>query len=356
MTTHGSFRAQLRLPFNPEKQLLEAFAAGDAGAVVEETTTGWQLQHSLGRIALKPQSSNMDILLDAKDRTSLAYLQLGITHRLQSLDKNLDLDWQSDNTPGMLLPYFREMRVVSAENLTPFMKRVRLAGENLARFARGGLHMRLLFPPAGTASPSWPCIGKNGEAIWPDDENRPVARVYTIRAIDVDRGHVDVDMVLHEGDAYPGAGWAAQAKPGDIVGMTGPGGGEAPEAHRLVLLGDETALPAIARILEGLSSQTKAIVRVEVANHSETQPLATRAELDLEWLVRDDRAAGSTTLLEEAAKALPIKGDDPDLFVWAGCEFSAFKAIRGHLRKSLRLPNAQHLVVSYWRCGVAGVH
>lgn len=131
MTTHGSFRAQLRLPFNPEKQLLEAFAAGDAGAVVEETTTGWQLQHSLGRIALKPQSSNMDILLDAKDRTSLAYLQLGITHRLQSLDKNLDLDWQSDNTPGMLLPYFREMRVVSAENLTPFMKRVRLAGKTL---------------------------------------------------------------------------------------------------------------------------------------------------------------------------------------------------------------------------------
>ena len=138
--------------------------------------------------------------------------------------------------------------------------------------------------------------------------------------------------------------------------MTGPGGGEAPEAHKLVLLGDETALPAIARILEGLSCETKAIVRLEVANEAEKQPLPTRASLDLEWLLRDERAPGTTTLLEEATKALPIEGNDPDLFVWAGCEFAAFKAIRGHLRKTLRLPNLQHLVVSYWRKGVAGVH
>ncbi|WP_295809445.1 siderophore-interacting protein [uncultured Nitratireductor sp.] len=356
MTTHGSFRAQLRLPLVAEKQLLESLVHGATDAPLEETAQGWRLRHAFGHIALQPQSSSLDILLDAEDRTSLAYLQLGITHRLQSLDKSLDLEWESDNTPGMPLPYFREMHVVSTETLTPSMKRVRLAGEDLQRFTHGGLHIRLLFPPSGSASPSWPCIGRNGEAVWPGDKDRPVARVYTIRAIDPNRGHIDVDMVLHEGEAYPGAGWAARARPGDIVGMTGPGGGEAPEAHKLVLLGDETALPAIARILEGLSCETKAIVRLEVANEAEKQPLPTRASLDLEWLLRDERAPGTTTLLEEATKALPIEGNDPDLFVWAGCEFAAFKAIRGHLRKTLRLPNLQHLVVSYWRKGVAGVH
>lgn len=356
MTMPGSFRAQLRLPQMAGSRLTDALIKGMGAEPLEETAQGTRLAHTFGRIAVETQASGLDISLDADDRTSLAYLQLSISHRLQSLEKGIELPWDSDNRPGMLLPYFRKMQVVSTQDLTPSMRRVRLAGEDLERFSRNGLHMRLLFPPAGSTSPSWPQIGRNGDAVWPDDENRPVARVYTIRTIDVAAGLIDVDMVLHEGDAYPGAGWAARAKPGDIVGMTGPGGGEAPHTATLVLLGDETALPAIGRILEGLPKETNAIVRIEIASEEEKQPLSTRATLDLEWLVRGNAEAGTTTLLEDAVKALDIKGDDPDLFVWAGCEFSAFKSIRSHLRKELRLPNRQHLVVSYWRRGVAGVH
>ncbi len=54
--------------------------------------------------------------------------------------------------------------------------------------------------------------------------------------------------------------------------MTGPGGGDVPAADRLVLAGDETALPAIARILEGLPAEVHAVVRVEVQD--ETQEIA----------------------------------------------------------------------------------
>lgn len=224
MTMPGSFRAQLRLPQMAGSRLTDALIKGMGAEPLEETAQGTRLAHTFGRIAVETQASGLDISLDADDRTSLAYLQLSISHRLQSLEKGIELPWDSDNRPGMLLPYFRKMQVVSTHNLTPSMRRVRLAGEDLERFSRNGLHMRLLFPPAGSASPSWPQIGRNGDAVWPDDENRPVARVYTIRTIDVAAGLIDVDMVLHEGDAYPGAGWAARAKPGDIVGMTGPGG------------------------------------------------------------------------------------------------------------------------------------
>ncbi|WP_367716069.1 siderophore-interacting protein [Nitratireductor sp. GISD-1A_MAKvit] len=329
MTSQGSYRAQLRLPRMAERPVLEALAAATSEAAIEATGTGWQLNHPFGLIALEPQPSDIQIRLDAEDRTSLAYLQLGISHRLQSLDKAIALDWESDNTPGMLLPYFREMKVVSAQNVTPGMKRVRLAGEDLKRFSHDGLHIRLLFPPENAAAPSWPRLGMNGEAVWTDDDNSPVARVYTIRAIDVERGFVDVDMVLHEGDACPGAGWAARAAPGDIVGMTGPGGGEPQKAHKLILLGDETALPAIGRILEGLPCETRAIVRVEIANAAEKQELATRADLDLEWLLRDGREPGTATLLPDAAKALPISGSDPDLFVWGRVRV---RRIQGHSR------------------------
>lgn len=320
---------------------------------VSKTEQGWRVTHELGQIALKEREAGIEIALDAGDRTSLAYLQLGITHRFSELGDGLALDWRSDNRPGMLLPYFREMRVVEATSITPHMRRVRLAGDDLDRFSRTGLHIRLLFPPKGVTKPAWPQIGKNGEAVWPDGDDRPLARVYTIRSIDVDRGLVDVDMVLHEGDAYPGAGWAARARAGDIVGMVGPGGSDAPVARKLVLLGDETALPAIGRILEGAASGTQAIVRVEIADEAEKQVLTSRADLDLEWLSRNGRDAGTTGLLPDALKALSLRGDDLDLFVWAGCEFSAFKAIRGHLRKEIGLPTKQHLVVSYWRRGVA---
>lgn len=356
ITASDRFHARATLAGVSESGILKAVQEGAEGGAVERSEGGWRVAHAFGQVALRSQGGGFEILLEAADRTSLAYLQLGLTYRLSTLDRRLQPDWESDNKPGMLLPYFREMRVVSVTDVTPRLRRVRLAGEDLARFARDGLHVRLLFPPEGAERPVWPRIGKNGDAVWPEDEDRPVARVYTIRRIDVARGLVEIDMVLHGGDDYPGAGWAARATPGDIVGMTGPGGGGVPKARKLVLLGDETALPAIGRILENLPEEAEAVARVEIADAAEIQPLETRAALDFAWLPREGRPAGSTDLLPEALKSLQLHGDDPDVFVWAGCEFSAFKTIRRHLRTVLRLPRAQHLAVAYWRRGSAGAH
>lgn len=354
MPAADRFHASTTIALPPGIDLADAFLAQLDSGAVSKTQEGWRIDHELGRIAVNESAAGCEIALDASDRSSLAYLQLGITHRLSTLGEGIAPDWHSDNEPGMPLPYFREMRVVEARNVTPRMRRVRLAGEDLARFARGGLHVRLLFPPRGMRRPAWPTIGNSGEAVWPDGDDRPIPRVYTIRAIDVARGLVDIDMVLHAGDAYPGAGWAARAEAGDIVGMIGPGGGTVPQAAKTVLLGDETALPAIGRILEEMEPGRKALVRVEIADAGERQALQSRADLDLAWLERDGREPG--TLLPDATKALSLRGDDLDLFVWAGCEFSAFKAIRSHLRKEIELPNRQHLVVSYWRRGAAGEH
>lgn len=71
----------------------------------------------------------------------------------------------------------------------------------------------------------------------------------------------------------------------------------------------------------------------------------------LRWLHRDGAAAGTTTLLQDAIASLPVPADDGDLFVWAGCEFSAFKAIRNRVRKHWKLARSNHLVASYWRRG-----
>ncbi|RIY03293.1 siderophore-interacting protein [Aureimonas flava] len=258
------------------------------------------------------------------------------------------LVWAGDGADTRELAHFREMRVVSSQQLSPHMRRVRLAGRDLARFATGGLHVRLLFPPKGRA-PVWPHAGPAALPVWPEGEDELVTRVYTIRRIDAPAGHVDIDVVLHD---PPGAGcrWSREAQPGELVGMLGPGGGDAGQADDYLFLGDETALPAIARILEEMPANARGQAFIEVGGPAEEQALRHPEGIALRWLHRDGAPAGTTTLLEDAARTAVSPGSPPP-FVWAGCEFEAFKAIRRFCRKDLGLRKTQHLVVAYWRRG-----
>ncbi|WP_416355218.1 siderophore-interacting protein [Aureimonas phyllosphaerae] len=258
------------------------------------------------------------------------------------------LVWSGDGADTRELAHFRALRVVSARQITPHMRRVRLSGQDLSRFATGGLHIRLLFPPRGRV-PVWPHAGPAALPVWPQGEDELVTRVYTIRSIDPAAGHLDVDVVLHD---PPGAGcrWAREAQPGDPVGMLGPGGGEVGSLERLLLLGDETALPAIARTLEELPRTAIGHAIIEVDGPAEEQPLLHPPGVQLRWLHRNGTPAGTTTLLQDAARAAADTVASAP-FVWAGCEFEAFKAIRRFCRKDLGLKKNQHLVVAYWRRG-----
>jgi NADPH-dependent ferric siderophore reductase len=150
-------------------------------------------------------------------------------------------------------------------------------------------------------------------------------RIYTIRRLDVEKGEVDIDFVLHEGADMPGARFAANAAVGDVVGMTGPGGGSIGEADWYLLAGDETALPAISRIVADLPSHVRAVVRIEIADRDEEQPLVSAAGLDIQWLHRNGGEAGKSTLLEDAVKqgqwpkdalvSLPGRGASTGVFV-----------------------------------------
>jgi NADPH-dependent ferric siderophore reductase len=258
------------------------------------------------------------------------------------------LRWTGDGADVRDLAHFREMRVVSAHRLTPRMQRVRLAGLDLARFATGGLHVRLAIPPEGRV-PVWPHAGPAAMPVWPTGEDALATRVYTIRRIDPAAGHLDIDVALHD---PPGVGcrWACEAQPGDLVGMLGPGGGDVSPADWTLLLGDETALPAIARILAEMPATARGHALIEVADAGEEQDLSHPRGMIVEWLHRGERPAGTTTLLAEAAErvAWPEEGE---VFVWAAAEFEAFKAIRRHCRKAVGLKKSQHLVVAYWRRG-----
>ena len=258
--------------------------------------------------------------------------------------------WEGDTSDLDAPPNFRLMTVADIIDVTPHMRRIRLQGETLTRFASSrNLHCKLLIPPAGR-TPEWPSMDRHGRFVWPAGPGRPVVRKYTIRAVDPAAGWLDIDFVLHA-DAGPGSAWAAGARRGDVLGLVGPGGRSVLPAKHYFLAGDETALPAIARLLETLPAQSQGLALIEVSGPEEHQEIANRTAIRVRWLHRGTAPAGTTPLLPDAIAALPIPADGDALFVWVSCEFAGFKAIRRYLRNEWRLSKEAHLVTSYWRKG-----
>src|SRR5690606_14755609 len=112
-----------------------------------------------------------------------------------------------------------------------------------------------------------------------------------------------------------GSAWAAQAAIGQQIGLSGPGGRTAQPAAWMLLAGDETALPAIARIGESLPADTRGVVLIEVQSPADQIELSLPSGMTLLWLHRETAAAGAATLLRDAVQACAIP-DGPDRYVW----------------------------------------
>src|SRR5690606_5189977 len=186
---------------------------------------------------------------------------------------------------------FRIAEVVRNERITPRMARITLTSPDFEGFRSDAYddHVKLFFAPPGE-SLAMPTPGANG-LVFPEGAVRPEARDYTPRRFDRARREVVIDFVLH-GDG-PAASWAARAASGDTVGVGGPRASFVVrgEFDWYLLVGDETALPAIARRIEELPSGARVMAFVEVADAAERQQFETAAALELHWLLRDDPGA-----------------------------------------------------------------
>jgi NADPH-dependent ferric siderophore reductase len=182
----------------------------------------------------------------------------------------------------------RLLQVRDVSRLTPKMVRITVAGDDLKGFVSAAHddHVKLFFPQPGQDKPVLPTPSPNGP-VYPEGALRPAARDYTPRRYDAGANTLTLDFVLH-GDG-PAAAWAAQARPGNFLGVGGPRGSfiVPDDFDWYLLVGDETALPAIGRRLEELPAGARAIVVAEVADAGEEQRFDTRARLETHWLHRD---------------------------------------------------------------------
>ncbi|UOY00897.1 siderophore-interacting protein [Blastococcus sp. PRF04-17] len=241
------------------------------------------------------------------------------------------------------------LTVVSVRDVTPSVRRVVLSG-SAAAVAGAGPTVNLLVPRVGDRAPHWPGVARDGRIVWPLGSHGVSLRSYTARRQDPAAGEVEIDFVLH-GDG-PAAAWATAAEPGALLGVAGAASlGDRAAAH-LLLVGDETALPAISRILSAAAPATVGTALLEVAGPEEEQPLTAPAGVDVRWLHRGDALPGEHSLLADAVAALERPATD-DLFAWVAGESAAVRAIRADLRGRWGLGRAQHHAIGYWRRGRA---
>lgn len=239
----------------------------------------------------------------------------------------------------------RLLTVAQVQQLTPHMVRVTLGGDDLEGFTSLGFddHVKLIFADPVT-----------GELALSADGPRPQMRDYTPGRFDAVAQTLEIDFALH--DAGPATQWAEQAAPGQQIGVGGPRGSMViPMAFDgYLLVGDDTALPAIARRLAELPAGAPVVVLAEVDSPADELVFDSAANVQLTWVHRRGAAPGTTTLLLDALKTLALPSGD--FHTWVACETGAAKALRAHLVAERGARPQWTKAAGYWRLGSADSH
>lgn len=241
----------------------------------------------------------------------------------------------------------RSIEVLSVKRITPHMQRVVFGGEELRGFASAAPddHVKLIFPNA-QGELVFPTLGPNGPEYPPGVLPSPM-RDYTPRDYDAQRNELIVDFVIH-GDG-PASTWAEQARPGQQIGVGGPRGSFviAEDFDYYVLVGDETALPAIGRRLDEMHAGARVKVLAEVPEAADRQPLGSQAQFSVHWLERDGVDDAGSDLLERALRELPEWPGDT--FYWIAAESRRARAMRQYLAEERGVPKEWIRATGYWQ-------
>lgn len=226
----------------------------------------------------------------------------------------------------------RNLTVKSVTRMTPSMLRVLLTGEDLGDFHSGAPddHIKLFLPSVG----------------------EPARRDYTPRCYNVEKRELAIDFAIH--DAGPATRWAQEAVCGSQLTIGGPRGSTVIDGvKRWLLIGDETALPAIGRRIEEMGASSSASSVGIVVGPQEEQVWETRAEHVPFWVHRPLDQADKASKVIELLDTIAI---EPETFAWIAAEASVARALRNYLVESRCIDPDWIKAAGYWAKGKADAH
>ena len=319
-----------------------------------------QVLRQEGRTPLRPRTGGLevriyerDILFAAKgtDRitvqlsattmSELITLRGGVSYYLGIFDRKLGtLIWSGNRTPGETPPNLGFATVVACRALNDSFWQMTVAGDDLERFTRQGLHFSLVRQNPQRATPYWPTITETGAIGWADGAHSPFVTTYTMRAYDARTGHLSFDIFRHPGGVT--ARWAKTCPIGEVVALVGPTGRWMPQAARLVLAGDETALPAMLRIIEAAAPAQKGLALLPAATRGDIQHVESRSGIDIRWLLRAE-GQDPCAMIERLARP-----DDDGTFYWFAGGRADARRLRAHFHETLGLSRDRFRSAAYW--------
>jgi len=252
------------------------------------------------------------------------------------------------------------LTVRGVERVSPHFVSITLGGEDFQHLEQVGYDQagRLFFAGPGQSEVVLPSSEKwMLQQALQSGRRRARVRSYSIRRFRPEGSAFDVEISLHEGrDPGPGAAWAMATRPGDVVAFLDEGCGYAPppDATWQLLVGDESALPAILAILERSTVALPAEVFLEVPGsedirHGITGPATTK----IHWLPRNDPSARPGALALHAVRDAHLPPGP--FYTWVAGESALATGARRHLVDDRGVPKSDIAFRGYWRHGRAGL-
>lgn len=244
----------------------------------------------------------------------------------------------------------RTLTVLRVERPAPRMVRAVLGGPDLAGFTSSGFddHVKLFFPATDAGSGAHTGLSGIPEAEW-------VMRDFTPRRYDASAGELWIELFLHA--AGPAAAWARQAAAGQTLMVAGPRGSAVIPVEDIdhhVLVGDETALPAIHRRLEELPAGAQAQVIIETDPDGAWPAPASRADVEIHWVAREPQCGAPAHTLVAALRRMqfPVRR----CFWWVAGESHDARSLRHHLVEERGIGKRWIKAAGYWQRGASGAH
>nr|WP_247605647.1 siderophore-interacting protein [Providencia rettgeri] len=241
------------------------------------------------------------------------------------------------------------IQVKSIRDVSPSIRCITFTGEKLSAYPTGceGGHLKIFLAPDLKSQPALPVLTEKGRS-WPENEPRPFVRTYSVRAIRPEIKEIDIEFAMHDGVTGPAYLFARDAKPGNWMGITNPGGPDPllPIRKHYFMAGDSSSLPAIAALLEKMPKDAQGKVVLRLDSQEDIRELEKPQHVEIIWICGD---ITKTDALISTFKSWDIPTSDTAF--WIAGEDQIIRDLRRFIRREKGFGRDDIYAIPYWRHG-----
>lgn len=310
--------------------------ANSNGFEVETSKGKTVITAPLGKVTFEGNENYTHISFSSETKPQLQLFKDLYANRLAILDLEAEVKWKKTNALTPLNQIW--CKISSYKKISKNFGRLTLSGD-FTTFVNpvAGLHFRFLIGPKGS---KYPTLDENGLTFWPGGLSKWHRPVFTVRKLGPSAEWIDVDIALHDGGRT--TEWLKDIKIDEAIAINGPSGSKMPKADKMFLLGDETAMPAILRIIDQTSSYEEVFAVLALRDQEDLQPFTSNKKVTIEVIDMKEKQG----LLNAFENKIEFMSDS---FLFFAAERSQATKAR-NLLKSANISLGTSRISAYWTC------